>query len=768
MTDFWVSEKELTDLKPLLPAALSEIGFTDDGTVVSVAVNCLQVRPRCSVPCARSSLRFKRHLDAESMRKALDPLLDAGAERFLGVLKERIASVKTKKKLEPEPKRPREDLPPLIEPEHKDKKTRTERDSKDTRESRHRDDRERDRDRERRDRDRDRDHRDRRDRDDRDKDRHSHRDRDRDHDDRKRRRDDDAKERSSSDVKKESASSSAASASATDAKPAGGEVKTESGAGDAPKAPATDIKSRIAEALAKARKAKEAAAGGAPAAAPSATEAKAPNPNSSDAAERLAAMQARVAAQMRKIKGTELPSMPHILRVDEQGREVDSEGRVLQPSKKAFTATTLINKKLQRERVMKLLAPPSSITDPRKNPFFDPRLPGAGADSRRIKSRNAFVFKEAGTYVKAAQKLRAEAAKEQQIKEAATEGEKVPEEAAAAKPARAKEPIPAIEWWDVPVMREESAPLQTKVAIPGDLGARSYETFIAEERITHYVEHPVPIEPAHEMPPPPPRPLLMTKEERKKFRKKNRMEMQKEKRERQLLGLEPPPEPKVKISNLYRVLGTQAVADPSALEKMVREQMAARLQAHDQRNQERKLTPEERAEKKKKKLQEDTSKQVCACLFKVRRLVTLPRAKFKVDINAQQLYLTGCVLSCGETTLVLVEGGPKNMKKYKTLLGRRIDWSEEPSAEKAEGDGKKEGEQKAPAPAAPSAAAKEPNLCELVWEGTLGRTTFRNFRFETFENETAARKFLQDRGVGHLWDLGRAHVLGETPAILLD
>ena len=54
------------------------------------------------------------------------------------------------------------------------------------------------------------------------------------------------------------------------------------------------------------------------------------------------------------------------------------------------------------------------------------------------------------------------------------------------------------------------------------------------------------------------------------------MEREKEKQELIRQGLLDPPKPKVKLSNLMRVLGTEAVLDPSAMEKQVREQMAER------------------------------------------------------------------------------------------------------------------------------------------------------------------------------------------------
>ena len=44
-------------------------------------------------------------------------------------------------------------------------------------------------------------------------------------------------------------------------------------------------------------------------------------------------------------------------------------------------------------------------------------------------------------------------------------------------------------------------------------------------------------------------------------------------------GLLEPPPPKVRISNLMRVLGEEATADPTAIEQKVQEQMRERAQA---------------------------------------------------------------------------------------------------------------------------------------------------------------------------------------------
>ena len=72
----------------------------------------------------------------------------------------------------------------------------------------------------------------------------------------------------------------------------------------------------------------------------------------------------------------------------------------------------------------------------------------------------------------------------------------------------------------------------------------------------------------------------------------------------------------VKLSNLMRVLGTDAVQDPTKVEKHVRAQMAKRQKAHEQANAARKLTDEQRKEKRIKKLKEDTSDVVHVTMYR--------------------------------------------------------------------------------------------------------------------------------------------------------
>jgi U4/U6 small nuclear ribonucleoprotein PRP3 len=99
-------------------------------------------------------------------------------------------------------------------------------------------------------------------------------------------------------------------------------------------------------------------------------------------------------------------------------------------------------------------------------------------------------------------------------------------------------------------------------------------------------------------------------------------------------------------------------------------QVKERIKNHEMRNQARKLTPEERREKKRKKLLEEKAKELRVAVFRVRDPLANPQIRYKIDVNAQQYYLTGSVLQCkdprfGDTGLnmVVVEGGPKAVRR---------------------------------------------------------------------------------------------------------
>jgi U4/U6 small nuclear ribonucleoprotein PRP3 len=73
----------------------------------------------------------------------------------------------------------------------------------------------------------------------------------------------------------------------------------------------------------------------------------------------------------------------------------------------------------------------------------------------------------------------------------------------------------------------------------------------------------------------------------------------------------------VKISNLLRVLSSEHAADPTQIEARVKAEMEQRKLQHVARNLALKLTPKEKAEKLRRRVQQDanTSSQVVFCLY---------------------------------------------------------------------------------------------------------------------------------------------------------
>ena len=100
------------------------------------------------------------------------------------------------------------------------------------------------------------------------------------------------------------------------------------------------------------------------------------------------------------------------------------------------------------------------------------------------------------------------------------------------------------------------------------------------------------------------------------MRRQNRLEAQREKQDKIKLGLLPQDQPRITKSNFMRVLGQEAVLAPSMVEKEMARQVAERQEKHVQKNQEQKLTEEERKAKKDRKLTEDTSILVHVAVYK--------------------------------------------------------------------------------------------------------------------------------------------------------
>lgn len=431
---------------------------------------------------------------------------------------------------------------------------------------------------------------------------------------------------------------------------------------------------------------------------------------------------------------------PAPLLLDDKGRQIDESGKVIE-NKKESLATIKANIRTKKV-TLKVSAAPKLIQDNDKNPHYDPRMRVKNVDRKKRK----WSFVEAGKFIKQAENARAKAAEKEFSK--GYEGKSslpLPlgplfdeQKVNMARKKALLDIVPDCEWWDIGLLTQKSY---------RDL--HMTDQFANEQRINfakikHLVEHPVlihaPLEKFEDVQ----MPLFLTKQEKKRLRKRNRFEAEKEKQDKIRLGLMPAPPPKVKMSNLMRVLGSTAVSDPSKMEAEVRKAATERRREHEERNEQRKLTPEEKREKLKAKIAADKSTEVQVALFKVTYMSK--QNKWKIDMNAQQLFLSGIALLNDEMNLVVAEGGSKMIKKFIRLMEHRLDWNKVEDDE-AEGEDSEEETEKKP----------DVKKCDLVWKGVTKSAAFKSFKFESSKTETAARKFLQQRGVGHYWDMCKNH-----------
>jgi U4/U6 small nuclear ribonucleoprotein PRP3 len=413
---------------------------------------------------------------------------------------------------------------------------------------------------------------------------------------------------------------------------------------------------------------------------------------------------------------------PRPLILDHEGRTVDTSGReinihTLTPTLKANIRAKK-KENFKHQQAEKILDEAKSA----ESSFFDERI----TIKALTRGKRSLRFHEPGKFIQLANQLRMKAQKEKLEQQISQTARKTGISSAtklaliAPKTDILNDDIPTLEWWDSSITDDYNHLANGKI-------------WIEIERITNRIEHPVEFRPYNEPIRAAYLPIFLTKKERKKLRRQNRREAWKEEQEKIRLGLIEPPEPKLKISNMMRVLGMEAVPDPTKIEAHVKEQMLKRQKAHEEDNQNRKLTDEQRRDKKIRKLKEDTSMGVNVSVYRIKDLSNQSK-KFKVETNAKQLFMTGIVVLFKDCCVVVVEGGPKQQKKYRRLMMHRVKW-EEDLVKGTEED------------------KEEFNSCKLVWEGKVMKRNFGELKFKSFPLEKAAREFFQKHRCEHYWDL---------------
>lgn len=456
-----------------------------------------------------------------------------------------------------------------------------------------------------------------------------------------------------------------------------------------------------------------------------------------DRQKKIAELQRQIQAKLSGISSVapiivKASDKPRPLILDHEGRTIDPSGREI--NIQTVTPTLKANIRAKKKETIKHQQA-EKVADEAKTSesyFFDDRIVAKPA----VRGKRALRFHEPGKFEQQAEKLRMQAQMEKLQNEISLIARKTGISSAtklalmAPKTDIHSEEIPVLEWWDSCIIDDYNKEVNGKIVI--------------REQVTNLIEHPVQVRPYNDSMRSAYLPVFLTKKEKKKLRRQNRREAWKEEQEKIRLGLIEPPEPKLKISNLMRVLGTEAVQDPTKIEAHVREQMVKRQKAHDEDNTNRKLTDEQRREKKIRKLKEDTSMGVHVSVYRIKDLTNQSK-KFKVETNAKQLFMTGIVILFRDCNVVVVEGGPKQQKKYRRLMMHRVKW-EEDFVKVTEDNADKE----------------ELNSCKLVWEGKMPKRSFGEMKMKIFPMEKAAREFFQKHHCEHFWDLAYSGAILET------
>ncbi|XP_014248539.1 U4/U6 small nuclear ribonucleoprotein Prp3 [Cimex lectularius] len=447
---------------------------------------------------------------------------------------------------------------------------------------------------------------------------------------------------------------------------------------------------------------------------------------------KIALLQAQIKNKLNSgVLGFDLTQMqndkPTPLILDSEGRTIDSTGREVQLTHVVPTLKANIRAKKREEFKAQLQEKPVEDTGEAK--YFDPRL----TNKPMVRNKKALRFHEPGKFQQMADRMRMKAQLQKLQGEISQIAKKTGITSAtklaqiAPKVHFGPEKIPRIEWWDSVILT--------------NYGDDNEEPRIKEETITHLIEHPIQMKAPTLIMKAVYMPVFLTKKERKKLRRQNRREAWKEEQEKIRLGLEPPPEPKLRISNLMRALGTEAVQDPTKMEAHVKAQMAKRIKAHEDANAARKLTASQRRDKRRRKLMEDTTYGVHVSVYRVKDLTNMSK-KFKVEVNCKQLLMTGAVIMYKDCNIVIVEGGPKQTATYQRLMLNRIKW-EEDIVKDADGN-------------------ESPNKCVLVWEGMKQQRNFGEMKFKICATEKLAREQLRKHSVEHYWDLAYSGTVMET------
>ncbi|CAD0094552.1 unnamed protein product [Aureobasidium mustum] len=490
-----------------------------------------------------------------------------------------------------------------------------------------------------------------------------------------------------------------------------------------PSSSATDMQARIAAMKARLQ-GNAAPASPSPAPAPASPS---PAPSSEDA--RKAQIQAQLAAiKARQPPQTDIPTRPAAhtahtpglapsppVRDDTAARARGGLNVGLHPSLLGGPTRSGNNKKQKDEPAKHNPYLAGDDQQLQNEPFYDPSL-----QKQKDRKSKQLLFNQKGKFMAQAEALRQQARIEQMAKEMQEQARKQAIEEATEKSFLVPAP-PEIEWWD-----------------EGLVTGGNYENLEAPDKInmeviTKYVQHPVLLSAPQDANVPAPKAMYLTKQEQKKVRRQRRMADHKEEQAKIRLGLKAPPPPKVKKSNLMRVLGNEAVKDPTAVEARQRlEKLAAQQEA-------------------------DATLGMRVLVFKIDNL-SYGKHRFQTNKNAEQQALTGITIFHPKMNLVIVEGGTHSINAYKKLMLNRVKWTENAMPQSV-----REGNSEANA-AWLNAFDEDGKLkdntfnrCQLVFEGEEKQRAFKRWMpYKACETDGEAKDVLSRYKMENMWTLAQS------------
>jgi len=482
-------------------------------------------------------------------------------------------------------------------------------------------------------------------------------------------------------------------------------------------------------------------------------------PQQTDSQKRVAEARARI-AQMRQGRGATPTAPTPPQRNDDARTARGGLGIGLHPSLMGDMAASKARMSVagpargqqETKDVNPYLSTADAHADEGQDENYDATLMARRGGERKSKQ---LIFNQKGKFMAQANALRQQSKLEDMKRRIAAEARKTEIEEASDKAFLVPVP-PEVEWWDEGLIAPDG----------------SYKIDGEDTIITALVQHPVILQAPQDKFQPPPKPLMLTPQEQKKLRRQRRMADMKEEQAKIRLGLVEPPPPKVKKSNMMRVLGEQAVKDPTAVEARVNREIAQRAADHARANADRQLTKEQRVEKLKLQQAADEAKGIKIAVFRVDNLSS-GKHRYQVDVHAKQNELTGIVVLHPEMNLIVVEGGAHAIKNYTKLMLNRIKWTENtlplsnssgPSTFTGSNDGTaKSGREVNRAaqwlnPMDDSGNLKDlsDNRCLLVWEGSEAQRSFKRWGSRACETDGEARDVLQRSKMETMWTLARS------------